>query len=77
MSEPIESEAEERERWWQANREAGRVNTISPHSGIIDPRTIPGLQEDHGLMALFDAIVKRREDAASGDQVPSNEEAML
>lgn len=40
-----EAERLERERIWQERREAGGVNTISPHSGYIDWRTIPGMMK--------------------------------
>ena len=61
MSNTHEVERQERERLWQARREAGGVNTFAPHSGVIDPRTIPGfmdkLDRTHPLAAVAQRLV--------------------
>jgi hypothetical protein len=66
-----EAERQERERVWQERHEAGVINTISPHSGYIDFRTLPGLAERLDsdpltpvILQLFDGIVKNHGDKA-------------
>lgn len=46
MSAMIESDTERQERLWRERRDKGQVNTISPHSGVIDWRTIPELMDE-------------------------------
>jgi hypothetical protein len=52
-----DGEALERERIWQQRHAAGDVNTFSPHSGIIDPRTISGLMDDMSSHPMLELLV--------------------